>query len=781
MDSVDRSNGSGEVADVCMREQTNLKKYLLSLPLDLDVQSDWQVLQFNHGQSNPTYLVVCNGRKLVVRKQPPGKLLQSAHAVDREYRVMKALQDTCVPVPRVLALCKDANVIGTEFFVMEYVQGRIFQDVGLPLLRAEDRCRVYHAKAKVLASLHSLDVDRIGLGNYGPREDYCIRQIRRWKKQYLASVSSRHQDMLDLARWLEGNCSSSSSKVCLLHGDYRLDNILFQEHGTEPLAVVDWELSTLGDPWSDVAYMCLGYHLLKVPGLPFLPKPLPEGIPTEAELLELYCQLAGREAPTKKEWIFYLGLGLFRVCSIVAGVGARAAKGNASAANAAELGASANKLASYALRLVMSVQQLDAPARSLGSGAASCMLLRLKLEHFMENKVYPAEPTLYAHALTEERWTIHPLMENLKQEAQRSGLWNLWMPADTAEGLSKLGLEDKWIGPRLTNEEYAPLCEIMGRSVWGPEVFNCNAPDTGNMEILARYGTQAQQRQWLVPLLQGRIRSCFGMTEPQVASSDATNISSEIRIKGNECLVEGTKWWTSGAMDPRCKLCIFMGKSDKGNALIHKQQSMVLIPMDSPGVRVIRPLTVFGYDDAPHGHAEVEFKNVILDAEDAILLGAGRGFEIAQGRLGPGRLHHCMRLIGMAERSLELMVQRGKSRVAFGKPLAALGSFAGQLAECRIQLNAARLLVVQAAKVLDREGFKGAKGDIAAAKVAAPRAALRCIDQAMQVHGGAGVCQDTILPSLWAAARTLRIADGPDEVHLATLAKMELRFTRSML
>lgn len=774
-----RSSGRG--ADEHTRWKAKLREYLQSLPLDMDFQSDWQLLQFNHGQSNPTYLVSCNGRKLVVRKQPPGKLLQSAHAVHREYRVMKALQETSVPVPRVLALCQDVNVIGTEFFVMEYVHGRIFQDVGLPNLSPDERQSVYRAKAKVLASLHSLDVDRIGLGDYGPRDRYCIRQIRRWKQQYLASVSTQHQDMLDLAGWLEVNCPSTNGKVCLLHGDYRLDNILYQTQGTRPLAVVDWELSTLGDPLSDVAYMCLGYHLLKVPGLPFLPNPLPPGIPTEAELLQEYCELSGRAVPSKEEWIFYLGLGLFRVCSIVAGVGARATAGNAAAANAAELGASVNRLASYALRLVFSVKQSLAPRTGLLDRVHLHTQLRLDLERFMETKVYPAESTLHAHALTDKRWTIHPLMEQLKEEAQKSGLWNLWMPADTAEGLARLGLDKKWIGPRLTNEEYASLCEVMGRSVWGPEVFNCNAPDTGNMEILARYGTLAQQRQWLVPLLQGRIRSCFGMTEPHVASSDATNISSEVTILGRECSVKGTKWWTSGAMDPRCKLCIFMGKSDKENTLIHKQQSMVLVPMDSPGVRVLRPLTVFGYDDAPHGHAEVEFEDVLLDADDAVLLGPGRGFEIAQGRLGPGRLHHCMRLIGMAERSLELMVVRGKSRVAFGKPLAALGSFAERLADCRIQLNAARLLVVQAARVLDKEGFKGARGDIAAAKVAAPRAALHCIDQAIQVHGGAGVCQDTILPSLWAAARTLRIADGPDEVHLATLAKLELGRIRSML
>jgi acyl-CoA dehydrogenase len=390
--------------------------------------------------------------------------------------------------------------------------------------------------------------------------------------------------------------------------------------------------------------------------------------------------------------------------------------------------------------------------------------LREKLIGFMQTHIYPNEATYHAEVLANRSqgnpWVPTKIIEKLKPLAREQGLWNLFLPhsARVPEGLSNL--------------EYAPLCEIMGRVPWAPEVFNCSAPDTGNMETLERYASEFIKREWLDRLLAGEVRSAFAMTEPAVASSDATNIQSRIERDGQEYVINGTKWWTSGAGDPRCKVYIFMGKTNP-DAGRHEQQSMIVVPADTKGITVVRPLSVFGYDDAPHGHCEVRFENVRVPI-DNILLGEGRGFEIAQGRLGPGRIHHCMRLIGVAERALELMCKRLNTRVAFGKPVAAQSVWHERLAEARCMIDQARLLTLRAAYMMDTVGNKVAKAEIAMIKVVAPNMACQIIDWAIQAHGGGGVSDDFPLAYLYASSRTLRLADGPDEVHRQAIAKLEL-------
>jgi acyl-CoA dehydrogenase len=385
--------------------------------------------------------------------------------------------------------------------------------------------------------------------------------------------------------------------------------------------------------------------------------------------------------------------------------------------------------------------------------------LEEKVQAFMDAHIYPSE-SVYDEQVTANRWEQPPVMEELKAKARQQGLWNLFLPESEH-------------GAGLTNLEYAPLCEIMGRSGIAPEAFNCAAPDTGNMEVIARYGSAEHKQRWLKPLLAGEIRSAFAMTEPDVASSDATNIRCAITRDGDHYVINGRKWWTSGILHPHCTIMIVMGKTDP-TAARHLQQSQILVPRDTPGVKVVRHLQVFGYDDAPHGHGEVLFEDVRVPASN-IILGEGRGFEIAQGRLGPGRIHHCMRVVGLAERALQAMCKRVKSRVAFGKPIAEQTVTLERIAESRIAIEQARLLVLKAAYMMDTVGNKVARKEIAMIKVAAPNMALKVIDWAIQAHGGAGVSDDFFLAGAWAGARTLRLADGPDEVHRNQIGQLELR------
>ncbi|XP_057992182.1 probable acyl-CoA dehydrogenase IBR3 isoform X2 [Hevea brasiliensis] len=755
--------------------------------------STFIVKQFGHGQSNPTFLLEAatgvSVKRYVLRKKPPGKLLQSAHAVDREYLVLRALgEHTQVPVPKVFCLCTDPKVIGTAFYIMEYLEGRVFIDPKLPGVAPERRGAIYRETARALAALHSVDVDAIGLGKYGRRYNYCKRQVERWTRQYIASTgegkSPRNPKMLELSDWLLQHIpseDSSGASAGLVHGDFRIDNVVFHPTEDRVIGVLDWELSTLGNQMSDVAYSCLAYIVDVNLDNQQLEKGfeltgVPEGIPSQAEYLAEYCCASGN------------------------------ATGGERARNAGNL---ANGLIDSAWDFIArkSVLPLQPPSDPIAQDnikrfggenevqglsevngrfvpSKKVVELRKKLIKFMEDHIYPMENEFYKLAQSSSRWTVHPGEERLKELAKKEGLWNLWIPFDSAERARKLIIDgrsyavsndahDQLLGAGLSNLEYGYLCEIMGRSVWAPQVFNCGAPDTGNMEVLLRYGNKEQLLEWLVPILEGKIRSGFAMTEPQVASSDATNIECSIRRQGDSYIINGNKWWTSGAMDPRCRLLIVMGKTDFTTAK-HKQQSMILVDIQTPGIHIERPLMVFGFDDAPHGHAEISFENVRVPAKN-ILLGEGRGFEIAQGRLGPGRLHHCMRLIGAAERGMQLMVERALSRRAFGKLISEHGSFRSDIAKCRVELEKTRLLVLEAADQLDRLGNKKARGTIAMAKVAAPNMALMVLDMAMQVHGAAGLSSDTVLSHLWATARTLRIADGPDEVHLGTIAKLELQ------
>uniref|UniRef100_A0A8C0FKE9 Acyl-CoA dehydrogenase family member 11 n=1 Tax=Bubo bubo TaxID=30461 RepID=A0A8C0FKE9_BUBBB len=613
------------------------------------------------GQSNPTFYLQKGGQAYVLRKKPHGPLLPRAHKIDREYRVQKALFSAGFPVPEPLLYGSDVSIIGTEFYVMQHVQGRIFRDLSLPEVGPAERSALYIAMIETLALLHSFDLQSLGLQGYGRGPGYCRRQVSTWKRQYDAAAHTDIPAMNKLAEWLANNLPPHDNEESLIHGDFRIDNIIFHPTEARVLAVLDWELSTAGHPLADLAYATL-FHFW-----PASVKDLGQGtflgFKGTVELVSIYCRCRGISTALSN-FNFFLALSYFKIAAI--------------------------------------------------------------------------------------SQVIHSHLQKC--------LWNLFLP--DVSGLSQL--------------DYALIAEETGKCFFAPEVFNCHAPDTGNMEVLHMYGTEEQKKEWLEPLLEGKISSCFCMTEPDVASSDATNMQCSIERDGNSYVINGKKWWSSGAGNPNCKVAIVMGKTKNSSASRYEQHSMIIVPMDTPGLKLIRPLSVFGYLDEIHGgHFEIHFNDVRVPVSN-IILGEGRGFEIAQGRLGPGRIHHCMRSLGVAETALQIMCQRAAQRETFGKKLYHHEVVAHWIAESRLSIEQARLLTLQAASKIDMLGNRKARKEVAMTKVVVPRAVLKVIDCAIQVCGGAGVSQDFPLAVMFAYIRTLRLADGPDEVHLSTIARWEL-------
>uniref|UniRef100_A0A673YKZ9 Acyl-CoA dehydrogenase family member 11 n=1 Tax=Salmo trutta TaxID=8032 RepID=A0A673YKZ9_SALTR len=688
----------------------NLQRYLAGKTRGVSNNDRFTVRQYSAGQSNPTFLIQTPSDNYVLRKKPPGMLLPGAHKVDREYRVQNALFSAGFPVPQPLLHCTDAEVIGTEFYLMEHVQGRIFQDLRLPGVSAAERAALYVSAVEVLARLHSLDLTTMDLEGYGRGPGYCKRQVSTWTKQYRAAAHKEISVMDKLSDWLLSNLPTNDNEVALVHGDFRVDNLIFHPTEARVVAVLDWELSTTGQPMADLPPQLHGQ---------------PEGcIPSPEDLISIYCRC--REIPSSLHQLnFYLALSVFKMAGI------------------AQVWLTLSLSLSLCLSCVCACLAVCSPSRSVPADArlflqtAKGQAVHQQVTEFMKQHVLPAQQV----------------------KAREAGLWNLFLPA--VSGLSQL--------------DYAHIAEETGRCLYAPDIFNCQAPDTGNMEVLHMFGTEEQKREWLQPLLSGQIRSCFCMTEPDVASSDATNMECTLQRDQDHYVIHGRKWWSSGAGNPKCKVAIVISGCEVVLCSRHGQHSMILVPLDTPGVNVIRPLTVFGQDDAIHGgHFEIHFDNVRVPASN-ILLGEGRGFEIAQGRLGPGRLHHCMRAVGSAEWALELLCQRAAHRQTFGKKLYQHEVVAHWIAECRLAIDQTRLLTLHAAHALDTLGSRSARKQIAMIKVVAGRMVCKVVDTAIQVYGGAGVSGDFPLAQMYAYARTLRIADGPDEVHMSSIAHLELR------
>ncbi|KAB0365201.1 hypothetical protein FD754_009357 [Muntiacus muntjak] len=659
----------------------------------------------------------------------PSPAETNLYLIDREFKVQKALFSVGFPVPKPLLYCSDPSVIGTEFYVMEHVQGRIFCDFTIPGVSPAERSAIYVAMIETLAQLHSLNIQSLQLEGYGRGVGYCKRQVSTWTKQYQAAA---HQDipaMNQLSDWLMKNLPDNDNEENLIHGDFKLDNIVF--HPKEFI-------------------VCTVFI----------------GIPSMEELISIYCRCRGINS-NLPNWNFFLALSYFKMAGITQGVYNRYLLGNNASENSFQYANVVQPLAETGLLLSKrsfstALPQTDT-TRQLFVQTRTGQEVLIRVKQFIKQHILPVEKEVIEFYVQNEnsvdKWKKPLVIDKLKEMAKAEGLWNLFLPAVSG----------------LTQVDYALIAEETGKCFFAPDIFNCQAPDTGNMEVLHLYGSEKQKQEWLEPLLQGSIASCFCMTEPDVASSDATNIECSIQRDGDSYIINGRKWWSSGAGNPKCKIAIVMGRINNKSELRHKQHSMILVPINTPGVEIIRPLTVFGYLDNFHGgHFEIHFNQVRVPATN-LILGEGRGFEIAQGRLGPGRIHHCMRTVGLAERALQIMCERANQRVAFKKKLYSHEVIAHWIAESRIAIEKIRLLTLKTAHSIDTLGSAGAKKEIAMIKVAAPRAVCKIIDRAIQVCGGAGISQDYPLAKMYALVRTLRIADGPDEVHLSAVAKMELR------
>ncbi|XP_066441465.1 acyl-CoA dehydrogenase family member 11 isoform X2 [Eleutherodactylus coqui] len=651
---------------------------------------------------------------------------------------------------------------------MEHVQGRIFRDVTLSEVRPAERSALCVALAETLAQLHSFDIHALNLTGYGKGKGYCQRQVSTWQKQYERAAHREIPAVNQLADWLMKNVPSDDNEERLIHGDFRIDNVIFHQTEARVIAVLDWELSTIGHPMSDLAYFTSPYFW--PPGVPYLGQVSNksftdlEGLPAFEDLTNIYSRCRGVSSQVHN-WNFFLALNFFKMAGILQGIHARFLHGNSSGENASVFADMVQPLAENGLRLakreVVAVELSNSPGELFLLSVRGRQVLQ-QVKQFIQQHIIPAQQEIldyYAkHEQSPLRWKKPLIIQKLKELAKAEGLWNLFLPAISG----------------LTQTDYAFIAEETGKSFCAPEIFNCQAPDTGNMEVLHMYGTEEQKKQWLEPLLAGEIGSCFCMTEPDVASSDATNIECSITRDGDSYIVNGKKWWSSGAGNDHCKIAIVMGKTGSDSSSRHKMHSMILVPLDTEGVELVRDLKVFGFEDTYHGgHFEVHFKNVRVPVTN-LILGEGRGFEIAQGRLGPGRIHHCMRAIGTAENALQLMCARAAQRTTFGKKLYQHEVVAHWIAESRIAIEQARLLTLRAAKAIDTVGSARARKEIAMIKVVAPRMACQVADRAIQVFGAAGVCQDSPLSFMYTSLRALRIADGPDEVHLSAIAKMEL-------
>uniref|UniRef100_A0A8C6YC31 Acyl-CoA dehydrogenase family member 11 n=1 Tax=Naja naja TaxID=35670 RepID=A0A8C6YC31_NAJNA len=748
--------------------QGALEEYLCcSLPgFPVEPREVLEIRQYSSGQSNPTFYLKKGLKTYVLRKKPHGPLLPQAHKIDREYWIQKALFAAGFPVPEPLLYCSDVSVIGTQFYMMQHVQGRIFRDITLPEVSPAERSALYIAIIETLAKLHSFNVNSLGLQDYGRGTGYCKRQVSTWMRQYQAAAHIQIPVMTELSEWLMSNLpDDDDNEITLIHGDFRIDNIIFDPREARVAAVLDWELSTLGHPLADLAYtlaFCFWPRSSRSIQSSIISC---RGIPSSEELIAIYSRF--RDTCTSPYNLnFFLALSYFKLASISQGIYARYLLGNSSAENSLEFGSIVRPLAEVGLlvakKITFNTGSPPCNSGELFQQSTEGKKILQKMKDFMKKHIFPAEKEIVEYYARKKNspdiWRKPAVMEILKEKAKAEGLWNLFLPA--VSGLNQL--------------DYALIAEETGKCFFAPEVINCHAPDTGNMEVLYLHGTEEQKKQWLEPLLEGKINSCFCMTEPDVASSDATNMKCNIQRDGDSYIINGKKWWSSGAGNPSCKFAIVMGKDKTTSASRYKQHSMIIVPMDTPGVKLIRPLSVFGYFDYFHGgHFEIHFNDVRVPATH-LILGEGRGFEIAQGRLGPGRIHHCMRSIGAGETALRILCERSAQRVTFGKKLYHHEVVAHWIAECRIAIEQARLLTLKAANKIDAMGSKAARKEIAMIKVVAPRAVLKVIDCTIQICGAAGFSEDFPLAQMFAYIRTLRVADGPDEVHLSAIAKLEL-------